>query len=204
VSVIDTTSNHLFWAPYPHYGRIPAKQLKPGMHLKTPDGQPAVVVGGSVPAVHDGWMWDLTVPGNGDHDFYVEPAGNGGNTYDVAAATTAILVHNCTLPTPRVSNSKLQNLANYLYKGTGNPNLIGDGTTMSAAQSEVAGGDLVEGSNHIIKAQESIRALSNWMTRNPDASGSDMLVARSLQNLLNDALNQNYMDGTENYVGGMP
>jgi hypothetical protein len=149
-------------------------------------------------------MWDLTVPGNGDHDFYVEPAGNGGDTYDVAAATTAILVHNCTLPTPRVSNSKLQNLANYLYKGTGNPNLIGDGTTMSAAQSEVAGGDLVEGSNHIIKAQESVRALSNWMTRNPDASSSDMLVARSLQNLLNDALNQNYMDGTENYVGGMP
>ena len=33
------------------------------MHLKTPDGQVAVVVGGSVPAVHDGWMWDLTVPG---------------------------------------------------------------------------------------------------------------------------------------------
>ena len=44
------------------------------MHLKTPDGQTAVVVGGSVPAVHDGWMWDLTVPGNNDHDFYVEPA----------------------------------------------------------------------------------------------------------------------------------
>ena len=32
-----------------------------------------------------------------------------------------------------------------------------------------------------------------------------MLVARSLQNLLNDALNQNYMDkGSQNYVGGMP
>ena len=44
------------------------------MHLKTPDGQTAVVVGGSVPAVHDGWMWDLTVPGDDDHDFYVEPA----------------------------------------------------------------------------------------------------------------------------------
>jgi hypothetical protein len=52
------------------------------MHLKTPDGQAAVVVGGSVPAVHDGWMWDLTVPGNGDHDFYV------------AVAATAVLVHN--------------------------------------------------------------------------------------------------------------
>jgi len=54
------------------------------MRLKTPDGQPAVVVSGSVPAVHDGWMWDLTVPGNNDHDFYV-----------VATATsTPVLVHN--------------------------------------------------------------------------------------------------------------
>ncbi|HSZ42542.1 MAG TPA: Hint domain-containing protein [Trebonia sp.] len=61
-TVIHTTSNHLFWDPYLHYGRIPAKQLKSGMHLKTPGGQSAVVVGGSTPAVRDGWMWDLTVP----------------------------------------------------------------------------------------------------------------------------------------------
>jgi hypothetical protein len=53
------------------------------MHLKTPDGQPAVVVGGSVPAVHDGWMWDLTV--RTDHDFYVD------------TTVAAVLVHNCTI-----------------------------------------------------------------------------------------------------------
>jgi hypothetical protein len=52
------------------------------MHLKTPDGQTAVVVVGSVPAVHDGWMWDLTVPGNNDHDFYV------------VTGMTPVLVHN--------------------------------------------------------------------------------------------------------------
>ena len=68
------------------YGWIPAKHLKSGMHLKTPDGQSAVVVGGSVPAVHDGWMWDLTVPGNNDHDFYV------------SVAATAVLVHNDSCP----------------------------------------------------------------------------------------------------------
>jgi hypothetical protein len=51
-------------------------------HLKTPDGQIAVVVGGSTPADHYGWMWDLTVPGNNDHDFYV------------AADQTFVLVHN--------------------------------------------------------------------------------------------------------------
>jgi hypothetical protein len=31
-----------------------------------------------------GWMWDLTVPGSNDHDFYV-----------TVTATTAVLVHNC-------------------------------------------------------------------------------------------------------------
>ena len=42
------------------------------------------VVGGTVPKQHDGWMWDLTVPGNNDHDFYV-----------VVTTATAVLVHNC-------------------------------------------------------------------------------------------------------------
>jgi hypothetical protein len=83
-AVIHTTTMHLFWDPSLDHGWIPAKHLKSGEKLKTPDGQSAVVVGGSTPAVHDGWMWDLTVPGNNDHDFYV------------AVATTAVLVHNCT------------------------------------------------------------------------------------------------------------
>ena len=68
--------------PSLNYGWIPANHLKPGEKLKTPDGQPAVVVGGSVPAAHDGWMWDLTVPGDNDHDFYV------------AAGAATVLVHN--------------------------------------------------------------------------------------------------------------
>ena len=33
-------------------------------------------------------MWDLTVPGNNDHDFYV------------TVATTAVLVHNCDWTSP--------------------------------------------------------------------------------------------------------
>ncbi len=94
--VVHTTSNHLFWAPYPHYGWIPANHLKPGMHLKTPDGQPAIVVGGSVPADHDGWMWDLTVPGNNDHDFYVLAV--AANTKSTGGTGTLILVHNANGP----------------------------------------------------------------------------------------------------------
>ena len=43
-------------------------------------------------------MWDLTVPGNNDHDFYIvpaEPAGSGDAHHDVAAAMVPVLVHNC-------------------------------------------------------------------------------------------------------------
>jgi hypothetical protein len=61
---------------------IPANKLSKNEHLKAPDGATVTVVGGTTPKVHDGWMWDLTVPGNNDHDFYI----------DTIAA--AILVHN--------------------------------------------------------------------------------------------------------------
>jgi hypothetical protein len=44
----------------------------------------ATADGGTTPKVHDGWMWDLTVPGNNDHDFYI------------LAAASDILVHNDT------------------------------------------------------------------------------------------------------------
>jgi Pretoxin HINT domain len=43
--VIRTTASHLFWDPSLDHGWIPAKHLKPGEKLKTPDGQTAVVVG---------------------------------------------------------------------------------------------------------------------------------------------------------------
>jgi hypothetical protein len=44
----------------------------------------ATADGGTTPKDHDGWMWDLTVPGNNDHDFYV------------IAGTSGILAHNET------------------------------------------------------------------------------------------------------------
>jgi hypothetical protein len=47
-------------------------------HLKAPNGAAVTVVGGTVPKQHDGWMWDLTVPGNNDHDFYIVVAGGEG------------------------------------------------------------------------------------------------------------------------------
>ena len=58
---------------------IPAAKLKIGKHLKTANGTKAHVGGGTTRKVHDGWMWNLTVPGNNDHDFYVQPVPADGN-----------------------------------------------------------------------------------------------------------------------------
>jgi hypothetical protein len=63
-------------------GKSPQK----GERLKAPDGTLATADGGTTPVVHDGWMWDLTVPGNNDHDFYV------------VAGTALVLVHNAGGP----------------------------------------------------------------------------------------------------------
>jgi len=81
-AVIGTTTTHLFWDPYHHYW-VPANKLSKGEHLKTANGTVAVADGGATPVNHDGWMWDLTVPGNNDHDFYV------------VTTAVAVLVHNC-------------------------------------------------------------------------------------------------------------
>jgi hypothetical protein len=77
---------------------IRADHLKKGERLQTPDGTIATADGGSAPKVHDGWMWDLTVPGNNDHDFYVLPAesdGTGQHYHVNQDGVTAVLVHNC-------------------------------------------------------------------------------------------------------------
>jgi hypothetical protein len=69
--------------------------LQKGERLKTPAGTLAVADGGTTPKVRDGWMWDLTVPGDNDHDFYVLPADSGPGYYHVDKdGVTAILVHN--------------------------------------------------------------------------------------------------------------
>jgi hypothetical protein len=85
ISVIHATSNHLFWDPYLNQW-VPAAKLKKGEHLKTANGTTATADGGSTPAIRDGWMWDLTIPGDGDHDFYVE------------VASASALVHNNACP----------------------------------------------------------------------------------------------------------
>jgi large repetitive protein len=81
--VLHTTSSHLFWSPAKHKW-VKAASLRKGESLRTPGGHAtAFADGGSIPAKHRGLMWDLTIPGNGDHDFYV-----------MTSVGAAVLVHN--------------------------------------------------------------------------------------------------------------
>jgi hypothetical protein len=57
--------------------------------------------GGTSPKVREGWMWDLTVPGNNDHDFYVIPAPTLRSSR--VESTVAVLVHNSNCGVTRFS-----------------------------------------------------------------------------------------------------
>ena len=76
----------------------PGRQTPQGRTLKTPDGTTATADGGTVPASHQGWMWDLTIPGDGDHDFYVVADTRMG--FALIPAYAALLVHNDGSPSP--------------------------------------------------------------------------------------------------------
>jgi hypothetical protein len=71
---------------------VSTNQLKTGDRLKVPDGTLATAGGGATPRGRDGWMWDLTVPGNNDHDFYVLSAEGSSHRFHHADAV-AVLVH---------------------------------------------------------------------------------------------------------------
>jgi len=81
-AVIDTTRNHLFWDDTLHRW-VKAGALRHGDHLRTPSRSNVTVVGGRAPASTAGWMWDISVPGGNDHDFYID------------STVSAVLVHNC-------------------------------------------------------------------------------------------------------------
>ena len=99
--------------------------------------------------------------------------------YGLRNTSVAARTFDDILPTPKVSSTKLQNLINNLYKGTTNPNRIGNGTTMDAIRHELATGVPTAGRMHTIKGQETLNGLRNWLQRNKDADYYDRLVAQS-------------------------
>jgi RHS repeat-associated protein len=92
---------------------------------------------------------------------------------------------------PKVTESKLGNIVNDLYKGAKGPNPIGIGSTADAVRNELATGLPTHGTFHSQKAQEYTSALNNWLKRNPNASDYDRLVAESLLRDLQSALGGN-------------
>lgn len=103
-----------------------------------------------------------------------------GGSKDLVAGGRATKTVDDILPTPRVSSQGLQNHIDALYKGTTNPNRVGNGTTMDAIRNELATGVPTAGRMHSIKGQERLNGLNKWLRRNPDAPYHDRLVAQSL------------------------
>lgn len=165
---ITATEGHPFWSPSLNKW-LKAGELKPGQWLQTGSGTWVQV------AAVRAWTQRAAV-----YNLTVDTA----HTYYVAAGATPVLVHNnngCILPTPSVSDSKLQNLVDDLYKGTTNPARTGDGTTMSAIRDELSSAQLVHGRNHVAKGNQYAKALNKWIGRNHrDGDPHDLIVARSL------------------------
>ena len=88
---------------------------------------------------------------------------------------------------PNVSNQKLQNIVDDLYKGQGGKNTIGNGTTMDAVRNEIKTGLPTNGKFHSIKAQETINRLQRRL-RAGDLTPAETNIANELIKDLQNAL----------------
>ena len=87
-----------------------------------------------------------------------------------------------------MSDPKLSNYVDQLFKGVDNPKRIGDGTTMDAIRHELRTGETVHNRRHVIKGGETLRGLERWLRQNPDAPTSDRSIARKLADEIREAL----------------
>lgn len=88
---------------------------------------------------------------------------------------------------PNVSNQKLQNIVDDLYKGQGGKNTIGNGTAMDAVRNEIKTGLPTNGKFHSIKAQETINRLQRRL-RAGDLTPAETNIANELIKDLQNAL----------------
>lgn len=86
---------------------------------------------------------------------------------------------------PTVSNEKLKNIINDLYKGQGGANTIGNGTTMDAVRNEIFTGQATNGKFHTSKLMDYVNALEKRL-RAGDLNQHDEVVVKAL---LEDAKN---------------
>ncbi len=93
-----------------------------------------------------------------------------------------------SVPKPEVTDPKLQNIVEDLYKGANTDNPIGTGSTADAVREESKTGKPVGGKFHTTKATQYRRALEKWSKKNPNASASDRAAAESMMKDLDDAL----------------
>lgn len=89
---------------------------------------------------------------------------------------------------PAVSETKLRNIVNDLYKGADKPGHTGDGTTADAVRAERMTGNQTNGRWHFKKAGQYVGSLYKWLAEHPDASASDRAVAQQEIDNLNNAL----------------
>jgi hypothetical protein len=89
---------------------------------------------------------------------------------------------------PEVTDPKLNNIMNDLYKGVDHPDRTGDGTTADAVRHERETGEKVQGKGHEQKARDSIRALNNWIRKNPNAPEAEIQAAMAERDNLRNAL----------------
>lgn len=90
-----------------------------------------------------------------------------------------------------MSDPKLKNAVEQLYKGADTKSPIGTGSTADAVRHQLKTGEFVGGKDHIQKAQDYARHLDRWLRNNPGASSSDRAAAQAIVNDLRSALGGN-------------
>jgi hypothetical protein len=83
------------------------------------------------------------------------PAGGGQSVPDLPRTAPP--------PKPAVHHWRLRRIVDDLWRGTGNPSRVGDGTTMDAVRNEVLTGRPTYGRFHLDKARQSMNRLTNWL-----------------------------------------
>ena len=89
---------------------------------------------------------------------------------------------------PNVSNEKLKNIINDLYKGQNGDNIIGNGTTMDAVRYEIKTGQPTHGKFHTKKLYDYLNALQRRL-RAGDLNDNDEAIVEALIEDIYKALN---------------